>query len=243
MSRRFHPAIPIAALLLAAGCIAAHCVAAGASPVPSDQPLPANPPRAWGATLDSLPDAARALLHPSTAHLPPFPGENPGALVPGSWAPSARDSDRVCALELRTYVRGTPVNLRDIRQRKPGQSVSARYLCGSRKWRGPRYAGPFYVWDGNNRLIERSYRTTDGSRYREDLYQYRGNGLLWAYRRRERNEDQSGPGLTLDEYYDPDGRLAGFSLEETAPDSLAVRWRRGARVDEETFRKWAVEFR
>jgi hypothetical protein len=239
VSRRFHPAIRIAALLLSAGCLAAG----SPSLIPSHQSLPATVPRAWDATIDSLPDAARRLLHPTTAQLPPFPGENPAALDPGSWAPSASDSDRVCALELRTYVRGTPVNLRDIRQRKPGQSVSARYLCGSRKWRGPRYSGPFYVWDGNNQLTERSYRTTDGSRYRDDLYQYRGNGLLWAYRRRERNEDQTGPGLTLDEYFDPDGRLAGFSLEKTAPDSLVVRWRRGARVEEEAFRKWAGEFR
>lgn len=242
MSRRFHPAIRLAAVLLAAGCLEAACLAAAPSVVPSDRPVPATPPRTWDAALDSLPEGARALLHPSTAHLPPFPEENPGALDPGNWAPSARDSDRVCVLELRTYVRGTPVTLRSIRERKPGQSLSARYLCGSRKWRGPRYAGPFYVWDKDDHLVERSYRTTDGSRYRERLYQYRENGSVWAYRHRERNEDQSGPGFTLDEYFDPDGKLAGLSMERPAPDSLAVRWRRGTRVNEEAFRKWAVEF-
>jgi hypothetical protein len=228
--RRIHAVVRLAAAALAAVCLAA------AAPVPP-------PPGRTEAGFDTVPGAVRALLHPTTALLPAFPNESPEALDPGRWAPSVRDSDRVCVLELRTYVRGTPVTLSDIRQRKPGQSLSARYLCGSRTWRGPRYAGPFYVWDGHNALVERSYRVTDGARYREDLYQYRGNGLVWAYRHRERNEDQSGPFFMLDEYYDPDGKLAGFSIERTTPDSLALRWRRGAVVEDEAFRKWTGEFR
>lgn len=193
--------------------------------------------------LDSLPAAARPFLHPTAAQLPPFPGENPAALAAASWAPSVRDSDRVCVLELRTYVRGTPVTLSDIRQRKAGQSLSARYLCGSRTWRAPRYAGPFYVWDKDDNLVERSYRATDGSRYREELYQYRGNGSVWAYRHRERNEDQTDPSFMVDEYYDRDGTLAGFSVERTGSDSLSVHRRRGAPVEAEAFRTWASEFR
>lgn len=237
MIRRIHAVVRLAAALTVA-CLAAlsgACLAA--SP-----PVPPPPGRTEG-EFAAVPESVRALLHPSTALLPAFPNESPAALDPSRWAPSVRDSDRVCVLELRTYVRGTPVTLSDIRQRKPGQSLSARYLCGSRAWRGPRYAGPFYVWDGHDALVERSYRVTDGTRYREDLYQYRGNGLVWAYRHRERNEDQSGSFFMLDEYYDPDGKLAGFSMERTAPDSLALRWRRGAVVEDEAFRKWAGEFR
>jgi len=231
-------------VVLAAGCIAAQPDLAPAAPASAPAPpalAPAAP--ASAVPLDSLPPATRALIHPTTGHLPPFPGENPAALDPTSWASSVEDSDRVCVLELRTYVRGTPVTLRDIRQRKPGQSLSARYLCGSRAWRTPRYAGPFYVWSKDNELVERSYRVTDGSRYHEDLYQYRENGSVWAYRHRERGEDQSGPAFTLDEYYDPNGKLAGFAVERSGPDSLGVHWRRGAAIEEEAFRKWTTEFR
>lgn len=243
--RRHAVALLAIALVAVAHAAAASLAAGAASPVlqaGAGSRVP-TPPPGDEPGFASVPDAVRALLHPTAGLLPPFPHESPEALDPSRWAPTASDSGRVCVLELRTYVRGTPVNLPDIRRRKPGQSLSARYLCGSRAWRGPRYAGPFYVWDGNNALVERSYRETDGTRYREDLYQYRGNGLVWAYRHRERNEDQSGPVFMLDEYYDPDGTLAGFSIERSAPDSLSLRWRRGGAVEEEAFRKWAGEFR
>ncbi|MGE5179701.1 MAG: hypothetical protein ACM3PF_11445 [Bacteroidota bacterium] len=192
--------------------------------------------------LDAVPDSVGALIHLSTTRLPPFPNDNPGLLDPGRWADAAGDSGMICALELRTYARGSAVPIRSIRQRKEGQSLSARYLCSAPGWRGPHYSGPFYVWGQHDELVQRSYRTTDGKRYREDLYQYRENGLLWAYRHRERNEDESGPALTLDEYFGLDGKLAGFQLERTGPDSTLVAWRRGARVDEAEFRKWAGEF-
>ena len=195
-------------------------------------------------TMPGVSDSVRALLHPTTAQIPQFPGEDPNALNPASWPSSLQDSTHRCALQLRTYVRGTPFELRDVRQRKPGQSLSARYLCHSRAWREPHYMGPFYVWDRNDALVERSYRTTDGTRYTEDLYQYRTNGLLWAYRHRERNEDQiTGPVYVLDEYFDPDGKLAGFSVERSAPDSLMTRWWRGEAVDAGTFQKWSGEFK
>jgi hypothetical protein len=205
----------------------------------------AAPPPSGGAdatALDSIPASLRAMIHPSTTRLPPFPNENPGLLDPGRWADAAGDSGMICALELQTYVRGSAVSIRSVRQRREGQSLSARYLCSAPGWRGPRYSGPFYVWGPHNELVERSYRTTDGRRYREDLYQYRENGLLWAYRHRERSEDGSGPALTLDEYFGLDGKLAGFQLERTGSDSTAIAWRRGARVDEAEFRKWAGEF-
>lgn len=197
----------------------------------------------WPASMAVVPDSVRALLHVTTSHLPHFPGEDPNALDPASWPPSMQDSTHRCVLQLRTYLRGTPYELRDVRQRKPNQSLSARYLCTARGWSEPHYMGPFYVWDRNNAMVERSYRTTDGRRYQEELYQYRSNGLLWAYRHRERNEDQSGPLYVLDEYYDPDGKLAGFSVERSPPDSLMTLWWRGETVDAATFQKWAGAFK
>jgi len=196
---------------------------------------------AFGTGLASLPEAVREWAHPTTSRLPAFPGESSMSLDPAKWPRESRDSTRLCTLELRTYDRGRPVTLSSLRQRKPGQSLSARYLCMSRGWRQPRHSGPFYVWDPANTLVERSYRTTDGSRYREDLYQYRGNGLVWAFHHRERNEDQSGPKFFVSEYYDPSGKLAGFSFERDS-DSLYVYWVHGARVDERALRAWAASF-
>lgn len=183
------------------------------------------------------------MLHASTTRLPPFPNENPGLLDPSRWAGDSQSEGRRCVLELRVYERGVAVALRSAQKRKPNQSLSARYLCMERGWKEPRYSGPLYVWNGNNALVERSYRATDGVRYREDLYQYRPNGLIWAYRRRERNEDQSGPSLTQDELFDSEGALAGFSIERVGADTLSVQWVRGTPVGEEAFRKWAADFR
>lgn len=230
---RTRPARRSAAALGAA--LAIGCLAGAASPSTGSVPSPAS-------ELDSIPAAVRAMIHPTTTHLPPFPNENPELLDAAHWAATARDSGMVCALELRAYVRGVAVPLQSVRKRKEGQSFSARYLCSAPGWRRPRYAGPFYVWAPDGAMVERSYRVTDGSRYREDLYQYRGIGLIWAFRHREGNEDESGATLTLDEYFGPDGRLAGFLLERTGPDSTSVAWLRGARVDAVEFRKWALTF-
>lgn len=223
-SRMARCARPVAAALLALGCLGA----AG-----QDGPL------------ETIPAGAHAYLHPAASRIPAFPFENPALVDPSSWTAGGKDGKRVCALELRSYDRGVPVSLPSLRERKEGRPLSMRYLCAERTWRGPRYAGPFYVWNGSGHLVERSYRTTDGTRFREDLYQYRGNGLVWAYRRRERNEDGTGPLLIVDEYFGPDGRLAGFSLDRsqgTDGDSLAVRWTNGTLVDDPAFRKWAAEF-
>jgi hypothetical protein len=237
----------VVAVLLGTGC-------AAAKPPRLDAPQPATPasaaqpvsataaPRPQMSVLDSLPDSTRAMVHATTTQLPPFPNEDPGLLDPSRWVGDSEAANRRCVLELRVYERGVAVALRSSRQRRPNQSLSARYLCMERGWREPRYSGPFYVWSGNNTLIERSYRATNGVRYREDLYQYRANGLIWAYRRRERNEDQSGPSLMTDELFDTDGGLAGVSIEKTGADSLSVRVVRGKAVAEEAFRKWAAEF-
>lgn len=217
---------PMAAAVLALACL-------GATP---ERPAPA---------IETVPAPARAYLHPTTTALPPFPHEDRALLDPAQWGPGIRGEGRICALELRSYDRGVPVSLPSVGSRKPGRPLSARYLCAERAWRGPRYAGPFYVWNGDGSLIERSYRTTDGTRYREVLYQYRGNGLVWAYRRRERNEDRTGPLLLVDEYYGPDGRIIGFSVDRSGGpdgDSLAVRWTSGTLVSDAAFRKWAAEF-
>ena len=138
-----------------------------------------------------IPPAARGFLHPTASRVPPFPRE-PGArrrreLEPGGQGSGARL--RAGASHLRARHPGDPLVAARASRGKP---LSARYLCAERAWRGPRYAGPFYVWNGDGSLSERSYRTTDGTRYREDLYQYRASGIVWAYRRRERNEDRTG---------------------------------------------------
>jgi len=200
---------------------------------------------------DSLPAAVRGLVQTITTQLPPFPEEDPALLDAGRWTQTRADSTKLCALELRVYERGVAVPIRSVLQRHPKQSLSARYLCIARGWPAPRYSGPFYVWDQDNLLEERSFRKTDGKRYREDLYQYRPNGLVWAYRRRERNEDQSGPSMTLDEYFDPNGKLAGFHVvrdpvngaaDSAAGGALSLCWLRGERVSEEAFQKWATSF-
>jgi len=235
-----------AAALLALACVGASPDSASA---PARPPEPLDPASARPEPLDPalqvIPPAARGFLHPTAARVPPFPFENPALVDAANWNRGGKTAGRVCALELRTYERGIPVTLTSLRERKPGRPLSARYLCAERSWRGPRYAGPFYVWNGDGSLSERSYRTTDGSRYREDLYQYRASGVVWAYRRRERNEDRTGPFFFVDEYYGPDGTLAGFSVDRSSGpdgDSLAVRWANGRLVDDAAFRKWAAEF-
>ena len=237
-----------AAALLALACVGASPDSASSPappPSPDPAPAPSHAPEPLAPALQVIPPAARGFLHPTASRVPPFPFENPALVDAANWNRGGKAAGRVCALELRTYERGIPVTLSSLRERKSGKPLSARYLCAERAWRGPRYAGPFYVWNGDGSLSERSYRTTDGTRYREDLYQYRASGIVWAYRRRERNEDRTGPFFFVDEYYGPDGTLAGFSVDRSSGpdgDSLAVRWANGRLVDDAAFRKWAAEF-
>jgi hypothetical protein len=204
-------------------------------------PSAVTPGAVWPG-FDSLPAETRALVHPNARQLPRFPNDNPGLLSVGRWPASLVDSGRICRLELSVYPRGVRVPIRDLKQRRAGQALTARYLCSSRGWRAPLYAGPSYAWNGYDALEERSYRETDGKRFREDLYQYRANGLTWAYRRRERSEDLTGPSLTVDEYFDPDGKLAGFQVVRADSDSVTVQWRRGTPVSAGQFREWVAAF-
>lgn len=200
----------------------------------------------------SLPADARAEIHLTSTELPPFPAETSALVDPGTWARVLADSSSRCFLELMGWSRGQAIALRSVTDLKPDWALSARYLCMKRGWRTPRYAGPLYSWSRNRTLEERSYRNTDGTRFREDIYQYRPNGLVWAYRRRERREDLTGPWSTLDEYFDPSGALAGFKLMRVAAagsdstvaasDTLAVRWWRGAPVSEEVFQQKSGSF-
>ena len=201
---------------------------------------------------ERLPAEARARIHRTTASLPLFPEENPELLDPSKWAATLDDSVTKCRLDLAAWRRASATPIRSVRELKPGQALSARYRCARRGWKVPRYVGPRYSWNSRGRLEERSYRETDGTRYREQIYQYRPNGLVWAYRHRERNEDESGAWTSLDEYFDPDGTLAGFQLarldaaspdsSSVPPDTVAFRWWRGAPLEAAPFQARVAGF-
>jgi hypothetical protein len=186
--------------------------------------------------VGQLPAEVRERVHRTAASLPLFPNNNPELLDPTKWRPAVEDSVTRCRLDLGAWGRASVIPIRSVRELKPGQTLLARYRCARRGWTVPRYVGPRYVWNGRGQLEERAYRESDGTRYRERIYQYRPNGLIWAYRDRERNEDESGPWASFDEYFDPDGTLAGFQIarlegsnsdsSSAPPDTIA--WWRGA---------------
>lgn len=176
----------------------------------------------WDAA--DLPDSLRAMIHLTSAELPPYPMEDSTLVDPLQWPDSVAFLNRWFYLEVTATKADVQVwgSKRVIR---PGWALHLGYSRpwkGSRKLGGPDLAvGPSYAWNETGRLYRRIWYEPDTVTYRSIGYVTRPSGALFMYGVSEREADPEVEHHLMEsaEYFEQDGKLVGFSYKRTGEPS------------------------
>lgn len=186
----------------------------------------------------ALPAHVRPLVHERAAGVPPFAHEDSLLADPKAWPAAMTLGGKRCVLQITSSNSGVGSSHKTLATVWPGDTLNLKY-----QYRGARrdlVFGPSYFWDGNGRLWARGWTEPDSGALRYVLYTTNDAGALLGYHLSSRKFQPTSTDtlLSLSEYFDRKGKLAGFSYQMSVGKiSESQWWWAGMPVSEDDWRE------
>lgn len=190
----------------------------------------------------ALPAHIRPLIHERAIAVPPFAQEDSTLADPKAWAKEIRLGGKRCFLQITSNNSGVGSRHKTLATLWAGDTLNLKYQCRA-AGRDLVY-GPSYFWDSNGRLWARGWTEPDSSTLRYTLHTTYDGGTLLGYHvsRRKLQPTSADTLLSLSEYFDRKGKLAGFSHQMSVGKSNESQWWWGGKlVSEDEWRAARVE--
>ena len=222
----------VAALLVAASLGAAAVAGAVGAPAAAASTVPQTTRRL------NWPFSAHAPAMPTTPHAsareaPPYPLTDSTLADPHAWPNKALTSLGPCVLRVLSGDGDSIAEGESMEAAKPAHTLGLSYNCPPHV--GP-VIGPDYTWDPDGNLAIRSWGRYEGDGYVWREWSYYKTGELVGYLHQVWPKDMNGDPKALEEYFDREGKLLGYSVTPAIGDSATARWN-GKPVSQAEFNK------
>lgn len=189
-----------------------------------------------------LPPHVRPVIHERANAVPPFAHEDSTLADPKAWPKEIELGGKRCVLQITSNNSGVGSNHKTLATLWPGDTLNLKYQC--RRAGKDLVFGPSYFWDSNGRLWARGWTEPDSAALRYSLYTTYDAGTLLGYHVSSRRLQPASTDtlLTLSEYFDRKGKLAGFSHQMSVGKANESQWWWGGKqVSEDEWRAARVE--
>jgi hypothetical protein len=143
---------------------------------------------------------------------------------PKAWPKAMTLGGKRCILQITSSNSGVGSSHKTLATVWPGDTLNLKFQCrgGGRDL----VFGPSYFWDGNGRLWARGWMEPDSSALRYVLYTTYDAGSLLGFHVSHRKFQPTSADtlLSLSEYFDRKGKLAGFSQQMSVGKSNESHW-------------------